>query len=154
MRWLLKAEAALLLAFLATATVALAPALVAETTPQMRVRLFAEARQRHPDVWDGCDQACVDARLAAEPFLAGLARQANVSLDDLARYSIVRAYEWGQNFERLYQRPPSIYDWTNAYTSNAEQLRYELAASPVIFAVDNWAERREYRLKQEYGGPY
>lgn len=122
----------------------------AETAPQLRLRLFAEAQQRHSDVWAGCDQACVDARVQSAPFLVGLAKQANVSLDDLAKYAVVRSFEWGLNFESLYGRPPTIYDWANAYTFNAEALRYELAASPVIFQVDTWTENRHARMKFEY----
>lgn len=125
----------------------------AETIPQLRLRLFAEAQARHPDVWNGCDKVCIDARVASAPFLVGLSKQANVSLDDLARYSVTRSFEWGQAFENLYKRPPTIYDWTVGYADNAEVLRVELAASPEIFAVNRWASERYYKLKLEYGGP-
>ena len=126
----------------------------AETVPQMRLRLFAEAQQKHPDVWNGCNPTCVTARLQAAPYLTGLAKQANVDVNDLARYSIVRAYDWGLDFEKLYGRPPTDYDWSYAYADNAEQLRYELAASPVIFIENSWAMKQRFVFKYEYNGPY
>lgn len=122
----------------------------AETVPQLRLRLFAEAQARHPDVWNGCDAVCINARVASAPFLVGLAKQANVSLDDLARYSVTRSFEWGQAFENLYKRPPTIYDWTVSYADNAEVLRVELAASPEIFAVNQWADNHYFKYKPEY----
>jgi hypothetical protein len=141
----------------------------AETVPQMRLRLFADAQARQPDIWNKCDAVCIEARVASAPFLVGLAKQANVAIADLARYSVVRSYEWGLNFEntkaantdcRAKSTPtdnkcaPTIYDWTYGYADNAEALRYELAASPVVFAVNEWATKHYYRLKMEYGGPY
>lgn len=112
------------------------------------------ARARHTDVWNACDQACVDARIASMQFIVPLALRARVDVADLARYSIVRDYEWGQAFERLYGRAPTQYDWIASYTGRVEQLRYELSATPSVFAVDEWAQKRYYRLKLEYGGPY
>ncbi len=154
MKRFIKAFTLCALVVMATLSFTFANTLSAETTPQMRLRLFYEAQQKHPDVWNNCTQACIAARLQQAPYLTGLARQANVDLNDLARYSIVRAYDWGLNFQALYGRPPSDYDWVYAYADNAEQLRYELAASPQMFIVNDWAENHRFLFKQEYGGAY
>lgn len=126
MKW----RIALLLAVLFVATESFA---TAETVPQMRLRIFAEAQAQHPDVWLGCGTACVTARVASEPMLEGLAKTANVDITDLAKFSVVRDFEWGIQFEKLYKRPPTAYDWAVSYAPRVERLRYELAASPMIF---------------------
>lgn len=126
----------------------LTPVSNAETVPQLRLRLFEEARANHPDVWDGCDRECIDARIESAPFLVGLARQANVSLDDLARYAVVRSFDWGIRFEDVYGRPPTEHDWIYGYIDNAEALREELAASPVLTIINEWPPR--YQLRGEY----
>ena len=141
----------------------------AETVPQLRLRLFQEAQQKHPDIWNGCTATCLDARVKAEPWLTGLAIQANVPITDLVKYDVVRGFDWGLNFENTKAAntdcrakstkdvnlcAPTIYDWQYSYIDNGEQIRAELAASPVLTAVNTWTENRYFRLKREYGGPF
>jgi len=120
----------------------------AETVPQMRLRLFAEARARHPDVWDNCDAACVQARVNTAPLIfSGSAKQANVPIADFAKYSIVRDYEWGQEFENMNKRPPTLYDWGVSYVSRTARYPQELAYAPQIFVwvspnMDEWRVKR------------
>lgn len=117
---------------------------------ETRKLLFIEAQQRHSDVWANCNQACIDDRLAGAPFLRGLAIRADVDLNDLVRYAVVRSYEWGLNFEALYGRPPTEYDWIYAYADNAEALRYELDTSPNVFIVNFWAGNHQFTLNGAY----
>lgn len=154
MKAFIQLTTALVLALMAVLSFTFAPISDAETVPQMRLRLFVEAQQRHPDVWNGCEITCVQARVQSAPFLEGLAKQANVNISDLARYAVVRSYEWGIGFEKLYGRPPTEYDWGYGYSDNAEALRYELAASPVIYITNEWATRHFWKIKREYGGAY
>ena len=122
----------------------------AETVPQMRIRLFEEARLRHPDVWN-CDAAhpnCVADRVAQAPLVfAGMAKQSNSIIADVARYSLVRDYEWGQSFEKDFKRPPTMFDWGLSYVGRMATVQKELDFAPQLFVnVDN--EKNTYRFKR------
>ena len=130
----------------------------AETVPQMRVRVIEEAKAQHPDVWTGCGPACVDARLAAAPQLRGIAKQSCVTpgdtrvcvdLNDVVKLHIVRDFQWGLEFEKMYRRPPTASDWGLHFPAGLERVRYELSVSPVVFAwVEN--EGASFKEKPEY----
>lgn len=124
------------------------PSIAAETVPQMRLRLFAEAKDRHPDVWDGCNAQCVTERVNQAPIVfAGMAKQSNSTIEDVAKYSIVRDYEWGLSFASDYKRAPNQYDWALSYVARMATIQKELAFAPALFVRVN-EETNEYKFKR------
>jgi hypothetical protein len=122
----------------------------AETVPQLRLRVLAEAQARQPEEWAKCD---VNQRINAVPgLLEGLALQGKVDLADLARYTCVFDYEYAINFLSMYKRLPNADDWGISFPARVERQRYELAISPVVFEwVQEFPEAgRLWRRKPEY----
>ncbi|OGC90194.1 MAG: hypothetical protein A2W25_15430 [candidate division Zixibacteria bacterium RBG_16_53_22] len=130
---------------------ALLPMVVfAETVPQMRLRIFAEAQARQPEEWAKCD---VNQRVNAVPgLLTGLSTQGKVALQDLARYTCVFDYEYAMDFLGQNKRLPGPDDWGISFPRRVEAQRYELAISPVVFEwVQEFPEAgRLWHRKPEY----
>lgn len=130
-----------------------APAAQAETRTQMQLRVVAGYIDKY-DLNRTCDQTCVGTREQENSWLVPLSRQLGIEHNTLTRASIGHAIDWGFSFEKLYGRPPTIDDWVYAWPSIGEDFRYKLNATPPLFKVDNWVERRQLRYAQEYGGSY
>lgn len=127
----------------------------AETVPQMRLRVLQEYIDKY-NLSATCNDACVDARIAnGNDWLVPLARQLGIDYRTVARASIGYSIDWGFKFENLYKRPPSIYDWIEAYPNINDGFRELLNASPSLYRVNKWDyPNRDYKYKLEYGGQY
>lgn len=141
----------------------------AETHAQMQQRVLNEILAQHADVLKQCDAACVEGWLVGAPWLRLFAERNSLPVDDVVKAAISWNFEWGVQFETTHAAntdcrarstlqdnkcAPTIYDWQTAYADNGEAFRARFDATPMLFKVNDWSERRYFRLSQEYGGLY
>jgi hypothetical protein len=144
---------ALLIELTAFATVS-APRADAVTTLQMRLEIANAMIDQHPDL-PPCDAGCTQAWIdSGNQWLVPFAERVGLPLETVVRAHQSWSYDWGVQFERLYKRPPTAYDWANAYADNMEAFRARFDVAPQMFAVNRWSDEHYFRLKHEYGGPY
>lgn len=132
----------------------------AETIQQMRERVANELINAYPIV-NTCDANCqenwitADGKLPPEQqFLRPLAERIGLPLTTTVRANIAFTIKWGYDFENLYGRPPSFYDWVNGYADRNERFRYLFNVSPELYRINRWSDDKIFRLKKEYGGDF